>query len=550
MKETVYITGHKHPDTDAIVATLSYAHLKNKLGDVNAIPIRVGHLSEETKFVLDYFGVDAPIYKASMKTKVKDLDIDKAYTLTGSVSIGQAWNIIQDNKLNSLPISDESGKLVGIVSLSNLTSSYMDIWDDKIIGRANTPTENIIDVLNADYLVKPKNPREKTGKISVFANDVKSDKNLELVSANDLVVVGDRYDAQDFCINQKVAVMVLSNGSKLTDDLLKKAYENDVTVLTTQYDSFMTSRLLPTTIPVEHVMSRENLVTFSPEDNIEDVAKKMAENRFRSYPVVDESGRVVGNISRYHLISAEKKKLILVDHNEKNQSIDDIDDAQIVEIIDHHRVANISTTGPVYFRNEPVGSSNTIISEMFFEKGIRPSREIAGIICAAIISDTLFFKSPTSTATDEKMVSRMSRIAGIDPEKFALEMFKAGTSLKNKRPEDLIDGDVKVFPIAGDKIRIGQIMTMDMERLESIKDELSKHMEEKIELKGENTFVLVLTDIFNETSKFLVVGQHRDSIANAFNATYVNDTFEAKGVLSRKKQVLPKITEAVARDNF
>ena len=293
-----------------------------------------------------------------------------------------------------------------------------------------------------------------------------------------------------------------------------------------------------------------HLISFKKSDNIDDIKKVMAETRYRSYPIVDDRNIVQGTISRYHLISNEKKKLILVDHNEKNQSISDIDDAEIVEIIDHHRVANIQTSGPVFFRNEPVGSTSTIISKMFFESGIRPPKHIAGILSAAIISDTLLFRSPTSTDTDRRVLERMSKIADINPEEFAMKMFKAGTSLKGKKPEDLINGDVKIFPIGEEKVRVGQVMTMNPDELQPIKDELMVLMENKIKTKGESMFLLMLTDIFNKTSDLIVVGRHKDKIAEEFDTKIKNGIITAPGVLSRKKQVIPKITAAILSDKY
>lgn len=545
MRDTIYITGHKNPDTDSIVSAIAYANLKRRIDGVNAIPIRLGHINQETKFILDYFGVEVPMFKDSIKPQVKELEYDNSYNIDESVNINQAWKIIKENQLNSLLVVDNYDRLIGIASLSNLTQSYMDVWDDKIIGRSHTPLENITDVLSARILVIPENPREFTGKMTVFAMDEDEDTYSDFIREGDIVITGNRRGAQEYLIGKKVSLIILTNGSESDEDLLELAKENNVTIITTEYDSFMVARLLPMSIPVGNVMSTENLTYFTPEDSMEHVKDVMSQTRFRTYPVLDSTGKVLGIISRYHLLSSDKKKLILVDHNERNQSINDIEDAEIVEIIDHHRVANIVTTGPLFFRSEPVGSTATIISKMFFESGIRPSREIAGLLCAAIISDTLLFRSPTTTNTDKRVLERMSKIAGIDPESFAMEMFKAGTSLKDKKPEDLIDGDVKTFTIAGEVVRVGQVMTMNPDELEPIKDELMHLMEERIKNKGETMFMLVLTDIFNETSELLVVGKHIPEIEEAFGNKVENGTITAPGILSRKKQVIPKITEAI-----
>ena len=549
MKDTVYITGHKNPDTDTIVASIAYADLKNRQGDVEAIPIRLGKLNPETKFVLNFFGLEAPILKESMLLQVKDLNIDKSYAIDPTTPVRTAWDIFQDGITHSLSVIDDEGKLMGIASLSNITEPFMDVWDDKVIGRANTPIENIIDVLKAKTLAISDNPRKMNGKITVMAmNDDRPDFD-SYFSEGEILILGNRTDYVEYFITRKASLIILTNGSTMDDDLKEYAIQNDVTIISTEFNSFMTSRLLPMTIPVSHVMSTEDLIYFNENDTIDHVREIMAKSRFRSYPVVNDEKKLVGSISRYHLISSKMKKLILVDHNEKNQSIDDIDQAEIIEIIDHHRVANISTTSPLFFRAEPVGSTATIISEMYLESGLRPSKEIAGILCAAIISDTLLFRSPTTTDVDRRMVDRMSKIADIDVEDFANQMFKAGTSLKEKSPKDIVEGDVKTFTIAGENVRVGQVMTMNPEELLPLRDEIVSLMEEKIAKNGESTFVLVLTDIFNETSELLVVGDHLEDIENEFENKVTNGTISAPGVLSRKKQVIPRLTNAISNNN-
>ena len=544
MRETVYISGHKNPDTDSIISAICYADLKNRQGDINAIPIRLGNLSPETKFVLDYFKAEAPVFKESMILQVKDLNIDRSYAIDPTIPVRVAWDIFQEGLTSSLAVVDNEGKITGIASLSNITKSYMDVWDDKIIGRAHTPIENIIDVLAAKTLLLPENPRAFDGKMTVMAMNDEDQEFDNYFSEGDIVIVGNRIDYLEYLITRKVGLIILTNGSKVSEDLLEYAAENRVTVISTDYNTFMTSRLLPMTIPVSHVMTEDDLVYFSTNDTLDIVKETMAKSRFRSYPVVDENKKVIGSISRYHLISSNMKKLILVDHNEKNQSIDDIDQAEIIEIIDHHRVANISTTAPLFYRAEPVGSTATIISEMYLESGLRPSKQIAGLLCAAIISDTLLFRSPTTTDIDRRILDRMSKIADLDPEDFANKMFKAGTSLKEKSPADIVEGDVKTFTIGGEDVRVGQVMTMNPEELEPLRDEITKLMQAKIEQKGETTFVLVLTDIFNETSELLVVGDHVEDIEEEFGHKVENGTISAPGVLSRKKQVIPRLTNA------
>lgn len=544
MKETVYISGHQNPDTDSICAAIGYAEFKRKRNEYNAVPIRLGELSQETKYVLDYFNVPAPLFKDTMQPQVKDLKMDNAYCITPEISIMKALELINEHKIDSLPIIDYDENLVGVATLSNLTGSYIDVWDDNILGRSGTMVENIMDVLTADFIIKPQNPRPMNGKMVVHA--MKPESTDGFIMENDIVITGDRKEAQEDAINKKVSLLIITGGLDLEKDLYDKALKNNVSVIHTDYTSFIAARILPQAVPVSHVMTKDELVFFHQEDYLDDVQHVMSNTRFRAYPVLDHQNKVIGSISRYHLLSNKKKKLILVDHNEKTQSIGDIEDAEIIEIVDHHRVANVSTFGPIFFRNEPVGSTSTIVSKMFFEHGIRPSRETAGILCAAIISDTLLFRSPTSTQVDAWVLERMAKIAGIDVEAFALDMFKAGTSIEGKTPQELLEQDVKAFSIEGETIRVAQVFTMDMEYLESVKKELITAMNKVIKENGENTFVLMLTDIFNETSIVLAAGDFTEEIAAAFDKPLVDNSFEEPGLLSRKKQMIPKLNFAIS----
>ena len=544
MKETVYISGHQNPDTDSICAAIGYAEFKRKRNEYNAVPIRLGELSQETKYVLDYFNVPAPLFKDTMQPQVKDLKMDNAYCITPEISIMKALELINEHKIDSLPIIDYDENLVGVATLSNLTGSYIDVWDDNILGRSGTMVENIMDVLTADFIIKPQNPRPMNGKMVVHA--MKPESTDGFIMENDIVITGDRKEAQEDAINKKVSLLIITGGLDLEKDLYDKALKNNVSVIHTDYTSFIAARILPQAVPVSHVMTKDELVFFHQEDYLDDVQHVMSNTRFRAYPVLDHQNKVIGSISRYHLLSNKKKKLILVDHNEKTQSIGDIEDAEIIEIVDHHRVANVSTFGPIFFRNEPVGSTSTIVSKMFFEHGIRPSRETAGILCAAIISDTLLFRSPTSTQVDAWVLERMAKIAGIDVEAFALDMFKAGTSIEGKTPQELLEQDVKAFSIEGETIRVAQVFTMDMEYLESVKKELITAMNKVIKENGENTFVLMLTDIFNETSIVIVAGDFTEEIAAAFDKPLVDNSFEEPGLLSRKKQMIPKLNFAIS----
>lgn len=506
----------------------------------NAEAIRLGELNKESKFVLDYFNIETPRLKTSIKPQVRDLKMDRAYLINENLSLKAAMEIIEKNNLNSLSVIDENENLIGIVSLSNIASSYMEVWDNLILGRSNTSIYNIIDVLKAEILYMPENPRKLSGKMAV-----KSIKNKELIEKNDIVICGDDKDLQRAIINMEASLLILTVSTKLSSELLELAKKKNVSVISSGLTTFMVARFLPQAVPVSHVMTRNDLVVFSKDDFIDDVRDIMAKSRFRSYPVLDEKKKVIGNISRFHLISHDKKKIILVDHNERTQSIDDLNTAEILQIIDHHRVANIETNTPVYFRNEPVGSTATIISKMYFEEGIMPSKEIAGLLCAAIISDTLLFRSPTSTATDKFILDKMSKIANLNVEEFSNLMFKKGTSLEGAKPESLLSTDVKEFNIGVNKIRVCQIFTMDLSSLDNIENELIKEMRKIIDRFSLSSFILMITDIFNERSEVLIEGSFKEEIAREFGEKLEKNKFISKGLLSRKKQMIPKITDAI-----
>lgn len=545
MREKIYVTGHQNPDTDSICSAIGYAYLKERLEDVEAIPLRLGSLNQETKFVLDYFDVEEPEMKDSMQPQVKDLNMDTGYGLSRKISLYKAMEIIQRDDLGALAIVDGDEQLEGIVTLSDITKSYMEIWDDFILGTSGTSLMNITEVLSAEIVFKPEKVRSFDGKMSIIAMDPEETK--DLVSEGDIAICGNRYDARKMSIQSKASILILTGGFPLEEELLEKAKKKDVVVLSTQLSSFMAARLLPQAVPVSHIMTSKDLVTFHPEEIVHDVSDIMSQTRFRAYPVVDYQNKYLGMISRYHLISLNPKKLILVDHNEANQSIDHIEEAEILEIIDHHRVANIFTEKPIYFRNEPVGSTSTIVSSMYFESGILPPKPIAGLLCAAIISDTLLFKSPTATKKDKIILERMAKIAQLDVEDFAMKMFKEGTSLENKEPDDLLRTDVKRFVINDQPIRVAQVFTVDMDSIQPIKEDLITHMNRILVENNEKSFILMITHIFDETSEVLIAGSYGEELAESFDENLTGCSFLADGLLSRKKQMIPRITAIAER---
>ncbi len=543
MKDIIYVTGHKNPDSDSICAAYAYAEFKNKIGETETVACRLGNVNQETQFILDYFEAEAPKFLNTVKLKVEDLQFDNISPISPDISLKTAWTIMRDKNIKTLPVADENDHLLGVLSVANLTSCYMDIWDNRILSKSNTTLDNIVDTLSAKICYVNEDIKFFPGKIAVTA--MQPDTMTEHIEEGDIAIVGDREEAQSALINLNVSLMIVTGGYAPSEKIINLAKEHGVTVIVTQHDSFTASRLIVQSIPVGYVMVKENIVSFTTDDLVDDIKGVMAETRFRSYPVLDQNGRVVGTVSRYHLISNHKKKVIQVDHNERGQSVDGLEDAEVVEIIDHHRVADIQTNNPIYFRNEPVGSTSTIVAKCFFESGIRPSRKAAGLLCGAIISDTLLFRSPTCTPQDKYICKKLAEIADINIEEFAKEMFKAGTSLKGKTVEQIFNTDFKPFTIEGTKVGISQVNTMDIEGFMPLKEEMLNYMDQKAKESGLEMVMLLLTDILNEGSEILVTGAKPEIVEKAFNITLKDKGAFLPGVLSRKKQVVPPITNAI-----
>lgn len=545
MRNVIYVTGHKNPDSDSICAAYGYAEFKNKTGsEIPALPVRLGNVNRETQFILDSFGVEAPELLETVKLKVEDLEIDNIGPIAPSVSLRSAWNEMKDKNVKSLPVADANGHLVGILSISNITSSYMDIWDNAILNKSNTKIDNIVETLSATEIVVEDRTKNFPGKITVAA--MQPESMINVVDAGDIAIVGDRPEALEELIKQNVSLIIITGSHTLPENLIELAKKNNVTVISTPHDSFTTSRLIVQSIPVEYVMVKENLVSFNTDELVEDIKNVMVETRYRSYPVIDKDGKVIGTISRYHLISDFKKKVIQVDHNERGQSVDGLAEAEILEIIDHHRVSDISTSNPIFFRNEPIGSSSSIVAKCFFERGIDPSKEAAGLLTGAIISDTLLFRSPTCTPQDIEICKRLAKIAGIaDIEAFAKEMFKAGTSLAGKTVEEIFNSDFKPFNMGDFKVGVSQVNTMDIEGFMPLKEEMLEYMNSKAKNGGFDFMLLLLTDILNEGSQVLFVGSNVEIVEKTFNVKIEDNTAFLPGVLSRKKQVVPPLTNVI-----
>lgn len=546
MNNKIYITGHKNPDTDSIASAIVYADLKSRLDDENKyIPLRLGELNKESKWVLEQWNQSAPKYVENLKPTISDLHLQKPLLVSKDISLYEAANYLQPRNRSFLPIVDKDEKLIGIITLSNLTKSYMNVWDDDILHRAGATIENIVDVLSGEIVNLPENPNPYDGRMLVYASEVDEKGH---VSKGDVVIVGNRRASQLEAIDRKCGIIIVSSGHEMDEDVLEKAKKNNVIVIKTKYNSFMVARLIPQSIPISHVMTTENLTSFTPYDLLEDVALRVANTRYRNFPIVDTNGRVVAELNRNDLLFDKKKQLILVDHNEENQSIDDRDNVDILEIIDHHRVANIITNQPIYFRNVPVGCTSTILATMYKENGIKPSKEMAGLMASAIISDTLLFRSPTTTITDKIVLKELAEIAEIDLEEYAAQMFSAGTSLKGVNARTILLTDSKKFDMQDQNIRVSQTFTTNLSSVDTMIDDIKKNMKFIKEDEKLDFFCLFITDIFGERSLVITVGKYSDDLAEEFGSINKENGYIVDGLLSRKKQFIPAVNKVI--NNF
>ncbi len=547
MEDVIYIFGHKKPDTDSICAAIAYADLKRKLG-YNAVACRLGEINEETRFILDYFDVPVPKYLNNVKTQVSDLEIDLVDNLSYDISIKIAWSKMQETRIKSYPVVDENEKLIGIVSLSNITGKYMDAHDFNSLAACNTKIDNILETIGGVIVGGKREYYNAPGKIVIAANS--PDGYGDYIESGDIVITGNRVDSQKEALRLGANTLILTCGSMPCEEIQRIAEEKKAVVIKTLYDTFTTARLINQSIPVGSIMTGDKgdaIVKFHIDDYVDDVRERMLKHRHSSYPVVDSEGHVVGLISRYHLISQKKKRVILLDHNEKSQTVNGIEEAEILEIIDHHKLGDLTTARPILFMNEPVGSTSTIIANLFVKNGKRPSSKIAGILCAAIVSDTLKFQSSTSTVRDYQTAQKLASIAGIDIDEFATEMFKAGTAVGVKTPEEIFNQDFKRYTLHGYEIGVGQVTVYEHEKILKIKSELIDYMNKKAENDDYALLVMMITDLNNKTTELQLSGRIAESVAEELGIDTDAKNVIYSSIMSRKKDVIPLIASAIEK---
>ena len=543
-KKKVWVVGHKNPDTDSICAAIAYANLKNQADGNRYEAKRAGELNEETKYVLDTFGVKSPGLITDVGAQVKDIEIRKTPGVSGKISLKRAWEMMKEQNVVTLPVMDKENNLEGLIITGDIATSYMDVYDNSILSRAKTQYQNIVDTLDGTMLCGNEHAYFMKGKVVVgSANPETMEQFLE---DDDLVIMGNRYDAQICALESNASCIVIAGSPQVPKTIVKMAEEKHCVLITTDYDTYTAARLINQSMPIKFFMRREQLVTFETEEYIDEVREIMSKEKHRDFPVLDEDGKYIGMISRRNLLNMKKKQLILVDHNEKTQAVDGIGGADILEIIDHHRIGSLETMSPVFFRNQPLGCTATIIYQMYQEQKVAIDKKVAGLLCSAILSDTLMYRSPTCTPLDKAVAEELAQIADINIEEHAKAMFQAGSDFGSKTPEEIFYQDFKTFSQDGVEFGVGQLSAMTQEELEQVRDKLLPYLRDVlVERKIEMVFVM-LTNIIEETTYLICAGEKADDLVEkAYHVHKEGDYHVLKGVVSRKKQLIPMFMSAM-----
>lgn len=529
----IFVVGHRNPDTDSVVAAMSYAALRNALGDREYTAACLGHISDETQRMLDKFGFAAPRFIKDVRTQVRDLDYDTPPALSSTVTMDRAWHMMREQKISVIPVTKEDGTLYGTLSAGDIASySLLTMIDPHI---DEVPLFNILSVLEGKILNEDGNIFDCISGNVVIALP-QSRQTLLFNDPDSIVLCGDQPDMIKRALDIGVGCIVLCQ-TEAREEWLQNA--GHTCIISTPFDAARVAKLIYQAIPISRPCHTENTICFHLDDYIDDVREEVLKSRYRCYPVLDENEKVVGTLSRYHLLRPRRKRVVLVDHNERSQAVAGLEQAEILEIIDHHRLADIQTTQPIRMRNEPVGSTTTIICGMYQEHGVMPSPAMAGLMAAAILSDTVMFKSPTCTKRDIALAERMARLANIPLDALGKELFSG--SGDNKPAAELIKSDFKEFHISGQILGVGQITTLDSAKMLDRRAELIAEMQRLKRDNGYDMVILMLTDVLLEGTQLLYIGSD-DTIRRAFSAEPKDNTIFLPGVMSRKKQIVPMLT--------
>ena len=537
----VWVVGHKNPDTDSICAAISYAYLKNQSGDKKTyVAKRAGAVNEETRYVLERFGVEEPPLVTYAGAQIKDINIRKTAGVSNQISLKRAWELMKKLEVVTLPVTNQFGKLEGVIVTKDIATSYMDVLDNCVLSKARTQYKTIAETIDGEVYAGNEHAHFVRGKVVIATSN--PEYMADYIEDDDLVILGDREEAQMQAIRSNASCIIIGGGLEVAEEVKKLAEKRDCVIITTPFDTFSVARLINQSMPIKQYMTRRELVTFDIDDYVDDVKDVMSRVRHRDFPVLGSNGNYVGMISRRNLMNMQKKQIILVDHNEKSQAVDGIGEAEILEIIDHHRLGSLETVSPVYFRNQPLGCTSTIIYQMYQEQRVEIPKEIAGLLLSAIISDTLMFRSPTCTPLDKSVAKRLAEIADVDIVDHAKKMFRAGSDFKNKTTEEIFYQDFKIFHTEDCDFGVAQISAMSGEELEQIGEQLRPFLPQVLGEKRLNMVYVMLTDILEESSKIIFAGEDAGKIlAHAFKKQEDADGILLDGIISRKKQMIPTL---------
>ena len=543
----VVVIGHRNPDTDSICSAIAYAELKNKTSDLVCEPRRAGKMNQETEFVLKKFGVRPPRMCTDVNPKIRDVDYREMPGIPGSTSLRKAWEIMRDRKIDTLPVTAADNELEGLITVKDIATANMDLFDTGILAKSRTSYKNILETLGATMAVGSEDAVCTTGHIRIGTATPEMLENS--MEKGDIVILTNRYESQLCAIEMNAGCIIIGLGAKVSRTIRKLASENGVSIIATPLDTYTCAKVISQAVPVRHVMRRKGLITFEPEENVEDVKRTVSKKRIRYYPLLDEQGRYIGMFSQRNLLDLERPNVILVDHNERDQAAEGIRSTNIVEIIDHHRIDSVETSGPIYFRNQPLGCTATIITQMYHEKNIEIEPKIAGLLCSAILSDTLMFRSPTCTPLDRMAAEELAKIAGLNIRDYASEMFRSSSRLRDRSMDELFHMDFKYFQVQDRKIAISQITSVSEDELSGIRDKMLEYMESCLKTSGLSMQFAMLTNIIEEKTELLYVGKGAQELVRmAFKKECGEHSVVLPGVVSRKKQMVTPLLGAMEEE--
>ena len=540
----VVVIGHRNPDTDSICSAIAYAELKNKTTDLVCEPRRAGKMNQETEFVLKKFGVTPPRMCTDVNPKIRDVDYREMPGIPGSTSLRKAWEIMRDQKIDTLPVTSEDNELQGVITVKDIATANMDLFDTSILAKSRTSYRNILETLGATMVVGSEDAECTTGHIRIgTATPEMLESSME---KGDIVILTNRYESQLCAIEKEASLIIICNGAKVGRTIQHIAAETGVAIMSAPCDTYAAAKLISQCAPISYYMTRDDIMKFTLVTPVADVTRVMAKVRHRYFPILDADGKYCGMISRRNIINLRKRRIILVDHNEATQAVEGFDQAEILEIIDHHRIGSLETSGPVYFRNQPVGCTATIITQMYDENGMEIPPQIAGLLLAAILSDTLVFRSPTCTPLDEALAKRLAKIAGVDIDEFASEMFEAGEKLDGKTAEEVFLQDFKVFMCGDIRFGVAQGSYMTRKNLQAAQALLQPYLEEARNKQNVEDLYMLLTDVPKEESVVICTGRYAaEVLSNGFESRPAADgSWTLPGVVSRKKQFIPAMMSA------